>query len=244
MQNRASATQPIPPSPLMPDLPDLPRTEAAIIEMTNAFRHGEKLPAVKANAELTATARLFAQYLAKSGRFAHEADGRQPGDRAKASGYKFCMIAENLASHLDSRGFTSKGLAGLAVEGWKNSPPHRKNLVQPDVTEIGVGIAKAPDADPKFISVQLFGRPEALKYQFKIENNAGVMVSYTALGTKHSVDPRVIVTHSGCLPGDIVFERSGNWLTGARIESQFQARDGAVFTLTSGPDQRIRIDVK
>ena len=89
----------------MPDLPDIPRTETAIIEMTNAFRRGEKLSPVKPNAELTTTARLFAQYLAKTGRFAHEADGRQPGDRAKASGYKFCLIAENLALNLDSRGF-------------------------------------------------------------------------------------------------------------------------------------------
>ena len=228
----------------MPDLPDIPRTEAAIIELTNTFRRGEKLAAVRPNAELTTTARLFAQYLAKSGRFAHEADGRQPADRAKASGYKFCMIAENLALNLDSRGFTSQGLAGLAVEGWKNSPGHRKNMVQPNVTEIGVAIAKAPDADPKYISVQLFGRPDSLKYQFRIDNKTGTAVSYSALGTKHTLEPRVIATHTGCQPGDIVFDRPGNWLTGAKIESQFQARDGAVFTLTSGPDQRLRVDMQ
>ena len=65
----------------MPDLPDIARTEIVIVELTNAFRRGEKLGEVKLNAELTAAARLFAQYLAKSGRFAHEADGRKPAER-------------------------------------------------------------------------------------------------------------------------------------------------------------------
>ena len=228
----------------MPDLPDISRSEIAIVELTNVFRREEKLGVVKSNSELNTTARLYAEYLAKSGRFAHEADGRQPADRARASGYKFCMIAENLALNLDSRGFSSAGLAGQAVEGWKNSPGHRKNMVQPHVTEIGVGVAKAPDRDPKYISVQLFGRPESFKYSFKIENKAGVVVTYAAFGKTHTLEPRVIATHTGCQPGDIVFERAGNWLTGAKLESQFQARDGAMFTLTTGSDKRIQIDME
>ena len=224
-------------------MPDIARVEIAIVEMTNAFRREEKLAAVKRNPELDATARLFAEYLAKSGRFAHEADGRQPAERAKASGYKFCLIAENLASNLDSRGFTSAGLAGQAVEGWKNSPGHRKNMERPNVTEIGVGVARAPDRDPKYLSVQLFGRPESFKYQFRIENKAGVSVTYAAFGQKHTLAPRVIATHTGCEPGDISFERAGNWLTGTKIEAQFKARDGALFTLTTGADKRIHVDM-
>ena len=228
----------------MPDLPDIARAEIAIVEMTNAFRREQKLAAVERNAELDTAARLFATYLAKSGRFAHEADGRQPADRAKAAGYKFCTIAENLASNLDSRGFTSAGLAGQAVEGWKNSPGHRKNMVRPHVTEIGVGVARAPDSDPKYLSVQLFGRPESFKFQFKIENKSGVSVTYAAFGQKHTLAPRVIATHTGCEPGDLSFERAGNWLTGTKLESQFQAHDGARFTLTTGPDKRIHIEME
>ena len=227
----------------MPDLPDIPRTEIAIIEMTNTFRREQKLSQLKRNKDLDTTAKLFAEYLARTGRFAHEADGRQPSDRAKASGYKFCMLAENLASHLDSRGFSSTGLANAAVEGWKNSPGHRKNMVQPHVTEIGVGVARAPDSDPKFLSVQLFGRPDQLRYHFKIDNKSGVAVSYSALGHSHTLEPRVITTHTACEPGAIVFERAGNWLTGTKIDAKFEARDGALFTLTTGPDKRIKVDV-
>ena len=139
----------------MADIPDLARTELAIIAATNAFRRDERLGPLTRNAALDQTAKLFASYLAKSGRFAHEADGRQPADRAKASGYRYCTVAENLALNLDSRGFTAEKLSSEAIQGWKESPGHRKNMLLRHVTEIGVGVAQAPGGDPKFLSVQL-----------------------------------------------------------------------------------------
>lgn len=225
----------------MPDLPDIAKTEAAIVQLTNEFRRADKLVEVKRNSELDVTARLFAAYLAKTGRFAHEADGREPSDRAKAAGYKYCMIAENLALHQDSRGFRSEALAKLAVEGWKGSPPHRKNLELKGVTEIGVGVAKAPDAAPKYLSVQLFGRPESLKFQFKIENRASVPVSYTYSGKQTSIESKTIVTHTVCEPVALEFQKAGTWLKSADIASKFNARDGSLFLLKSASDGRVEI---
>lgn len=227
----------------MVDLPDIAKTEIAIVELTNAFRRSERLADVKPNPALTRAAKLFAEYLAKSGRFAHEADGRQPAERVQASGYRYCMVSENLASNLDSRGFRTEALARQAVEGWKNSPGHRKNMVEPHVTEIGVGVARAPTADPKFISVQLFGRPESLSYEFRVENRAGVTVSYAALDEPHEIEPRVVATHTGCVPGEVVFERAGNAFTGVRINGRYTARNGAVFVVAKDEAGRIRIDV-
>ena len=63
----------------------------------------------------------FAHYLAKTGKFAHEADGREPSDRAAEQGYRYCLLAENLALNLDSRGFESRKLAGDVLKGWKES---------------------------------------------------------------------------------------------------------------------------
>ncbi len=227
----------------MAELPDLVRTEAAIIEQTNAFRRSERLGVVTPNAELTRAARRFAEYLATTGRFAHEADGRKPAERVKEAGYQFCMVAENLAMHLDSRGFTTSALASKAIEGWKNSPGHRKNLVEPHVTEIGVGVARAPDKNPKFLSVQLFGRPASEKYQFRIANKSGAALTYSALGKSHSIDPNVAVTHSACMPGHIVLERSGNALFGVKLDARYEARDGALYTVLNGPDGTVRVDV-
>ncbi|MEQ1710072.1 MAG: CAP domain-containing protein, partial [Hyphomicrobium sp.] len=146
---------------MTPTLPDVPQVEVAIVELTNAFRREHKLGEVKANAALAKAARDYAAFLARSGTFSHTADGREPSARAESAGYQYCQVAENLALNLDSRGFESRALAGQAVEGWKNSPGHRKNLLAPHVVEIGVAVVRAPDKDPKFISVQVFGRPKA-----------------------------------------------------------------------------------
>lgn len=228
----------------MAELPDLPRTEAAIIDETNAFRRAERLEPVKPNGELTRAARQFAEYLARTGRFAHEADGRKPADRVGAAGYKHCMISENLALNQDSRGFSTARLASEAVTGWKNSPGHRRNMVEPHVTEIGVGVAKAADAAPKFLSVQLFGRPASLSYKFRVENRAGVVLSYTIGGQRATAEPRVVVTHTGCVPAEIVFERAGNALTGTGLGSRFPTRDGAVFALVRAADGAVKIEVE
>jgi hypothetical protein len=226
--------------PPMASLPDLPQTEIAIVEMTNAFRRDSKLAEVKPNAALTAAARAFAEYLAKTDKFAHEADGRGPGERAVASGYRYCQVAENLAMNLDSRGFETRALARAVVEGWKGSPPHRANLLKPSATEIGVGLARVPGSDPKFISVQLFGRPQSLKVEFRIENQAGSPVRYVLGEEAHTLPPRAIVTHTSCDANRLTFENAG--LALQRFEprngDRFVARSRASGVITIEPERR------
>jgi uncharacterized protein YkwD len=43
------------------------------------------------------------------------------------------------------------------MDGWKNSPGHRRNLLLAQVTEIGVGAAKGRSG--RWYFVQLFGSP-------------------------------------------------------------------------------------
>lgn len=226
----------------MPDLPDLPQTEIAIVALTNAFRQESKLGRVVPSKELAAAARWFAEYLARTDKFAHEADGREPQQRAAAHGYKYCMVAENLARNLDSRGYTAQRLAAEVVEGWKNSPPHRKNLVEADATEIGVSVVRAPDRHPKFVSVQMFGRQEASKVTFSITNTAQVPVSYTLGQEAHVVEPRMIVTHEFCASGKISFDRAGNWLTGSSIGASFEPQNGVSFTLRPVNGNRVTVE--
>jgi Cysteine-rich secretory protein family len=221
--------------------PDIAKTELAIIELTNVFRAEQKLAPVKQNPALTAAARAYAKFLAASNMFSHTADGRQPADRVKAAGYDYCRSAENLALNLDSRGFETVQLARDAVEGWKNSPGHRKNMVAPHVTEIGVGIAKSK-TDEKYLSVQLFGRPASFQYTFKILNEAGVTVSYSYNGDPQTVDPRIIVTHTACDPGEISFDRA--WTQPARnMDARFPTRDGDTFKLVGGTGGAVRVEV-
>ena len=221
-------------------LPDLPQTEIVIVEMTNRFRKENKLADVKPNAALAAAARAFAQYLARTGKFAHEADGRGPDARAAEKGYAFCVIAENLALNLDSRGFETRQLAHQVVEGWKNSPGHRANLVKREVTEVGVGVARASDKDPKFISVQLFGRPMGNKLEFRIENRSRVEVTYTLGGEAHTVPPRTVVTHtnSGCEPTALAFDNP------AGAARRFEPRNGDRYVANPATGRAITIELE
>jgi cysteine-rich secretory family protein len=219
-------------------LPDLPKTEIAIVEMTNAFRKEHARGDLKPNAALTAAARAFAEFLAKTGKFAHEADGREPQQRAEAQGYRYCLVAENLALNLDSRGFESHQLAREAVEGWKASPGHRANMLQAAITEIGVAVVRAPDKDPKFISVQLFGRPEALKIKFTLENRSGVSVRYTLGNEAHKLPARTIVTHTVCDARLLAFDKAG------AVGTQFEPRNGDHFAVRAGAAGAIEVKLE
>ncbi|MFV0294968.1 MAG: CAP domain-containing protein [Hyphomicrobiaceae bacterium] len=215
----------------MTDLPNLPAAEMAIVQATNDFRRAQGVGRLTRNHTLDTAARAFATYLARSGRFAHEADGRSPADRAKASGYAYCTVAENLALNLDSRGFKTGKLVRDVVEGWKHSKGHRHNMLLPQVTEIGVGVARAPGKDPKFLSVQLFGRPLSLTIRFKITNKSRETVGYRYAGRTYTIKPRMTVTHKSCSAGNIVFEHRGGLLTSASRIANYNARNGASYLI-------------
>jgi hypothetical protein len=183
---------------------------------------------VQPNPQLAAAARAYARVLAarKEG-LTHTANGTTPATRAKSAGYAYCQIAENLAAHYDSRGFTTADYARRALQGWEDSPGHRRNLLMPHVTEIGVGVARSGANDPRYIAVQLFGRPLRLKYTFKITSRATRPVGYSFSGEEHVVAPRETITHGACAPGSLSFKLDAKRPAAAR----YQARDGQVYIL-------------
>lgn len=224
-------------------LPEIPAVETAIVAMTNAFRAENKLGEVKPNPQLAQAARAYAAYLARTNAFSHTADGRQPAERVAATGYQYCQVAENLAMNLDSRGFETWALAAHAVEGWKNSPGHRRNMLTPHVTEIGVAVAQAPASAPKFISVQLFGRPRSLSYEFAVRNEAAESVTYSFGGKTHQASPRMTITHSTCQPGEVAFERLGSFLFGKSVAARYQAQNGVVYRVAADNAGGIKVEI-
>jgi len=140
--------------------PDIARVEALVVDGTNEFRRHERLDAVRRNAHLAEAAREFAAYMARTGKFDHDADGRTPSQRAIAHGYPFCFIAENISYEYNSRDFDTGDLARRFVEGWKASPGHRRNMLRSEVTETAVAVARATASGaPRYYAVQLFGLP-------------------------------------------------------------------------------------
>lgn len=218
-----------------PTLPDVAKTEIAIVEMTNDFRAKYKLGAVKPDAKLINAARAFAAHLARTGKFAHDGDGREPAQRAANAGYQYCFIAENLALNQSSAGFDTRELARQMVEGWINSPGHRKNLLAEHATDTAVAIAKGPDRDPKYIAVQLFGRPKTLAFEFQISNSTGGPVRYSFGGKAHELKAGVAAMHTACTPDDITFEGPIVAAAGKAPASRYQAADGQIFVLEKAP---------
>jgi hypothetical protein len=223
----------------MPIAPDIPSAEVAIVAMTNAFRAENKLAGVTPNPLLAAAARAYARVLAqRKGTLSHTIDGTTPVMRASAAGYTYCQIAENLAFAYDSRGFTAADYAQRTLTGWKDSPGHRRNLLMPEVTDIGVAVVRASASDPRYFAVQVFGRPKALDYTFKIANRTTGTVAYDFAGEDHAALPRQIITHTSCTAGTLSFKLDARSGVG-----RYEARDGQVYTLKPRQGGGVTVEV-
>lgn len=209
-------------------LADITAAEAFVIEYTNKVRQRENLGAVHQDKALAIAARAFAQYLANTKTFSHTADGRQPAMRASAAGYKYCRIGENLALSASSLGFEAKALATSTIERWLKSPQHRANLLAPYVTDIGVAVARVADKHPKYVVVQMVGRPQALSIQFEISNRTSGKVRYSLSGTVRTIDPGTSVRHTVCEPKVLKFLSTGS----AVASGQYAAENGKVYTVS------------
>lgn len=184
--------------------PALADVSKRIIDLTNTFRQNESLPRVEPDDQLAKPARYFADFMARTDQYGHSADGQTPAARARKFGYAYCIIAENIAYVYSSAGFTADDLAHRLFTGWRNSPGHRKNMLDPNVTETAVSIAHSAKTG-HYYAVQLFGRPKSESIEFKVENRAGIEVEYVLDGQTFALPPRVTRTHQGCKPFELAF---------------------------------------
>ena len=222
---------------------DLPKVELHIVEMTNQVRRAQNLATLQINGMLAKAARAYAERLARSGQFSHTADGRNPGKRAESAGYKPCAIAENIAMDRSSQGFDSGQLAMQAVAGWMNSAPHRANILMASATEIGVGVARSSDAVPKFISVELFGRPVSDGVKFEVVNASAASVAYAFEGRTHALKPQMTITQSTCGAGEITFSKPASFFSSASEIARVRAENGKRYILKNSVNGAISIEV-
>ena len=132
--------------------------EQKIIEATNAFRAQNGLNPLKPKVQLIVLAQNHARNMARQDRFGdsdengHILDGHNFEYRVEKSGYAFERAAENVGYQ------RVHGDPALAMmEDWKRSTGHRRNMLTPDIIEIGVGAAQGKSG--RWYFVQVFGRP-------------------------------------------------------------------------------------
>jgi uncharacterized protein YkwD len=189
--------------------PDLAEAAKKIVEQTNALRKKEGRKPVATATKLTDTAKYFADHMARNDAYGHRADGNSPDDRVKRHEYQFCLIAENIAYAFDSRGFDVGPLADQFATGWEKSPPHRENMLDPDVTETGVAVARS-EKTGHYYAVQLFARPKSEAIVFKVHNQSGETVSYAIGDRAFDLTERMIRTHTQCRPAELKFTWPGD----------------------------------
>lgn len=127
----------------------LTKEEKKLLELTNKERAKENLPPLKPNPQLFIAARKHSANMAKQSKMEHVLDGKTPFDRIKSTGYKYLLAGENIA-------YANYSIKEV-VEGWMDSKPHRKNIMEPKFSEIGLGAVENKEGITYY--TQVFGRP-------------------------------------------------------------------------------------
>lgn len=126
------------------------RLASQIIKEANRYRQSEGAAPVVANESLTRAAQRYAEYLARTMKTGHAADGKAPRQRVASVGYKACSWGESLFEPNPYEGSGNpRGAAERVVTYWKPFPGSNRNLVNPRLKHVGVGVAAwshGPDA--------------------------------------------------------------------------------------------------
>lgn len=224
-------------SALAAEAPDLDRVEKLVLERTNQFRREQGLEAVKADRTLAKAADEFAAYMARTDEYGHEADGRTPARRAAAHGYDYCLVSENISYQYTSHEFRTTELATRYVEGWKDSPGHRRNMLEPAATDTAVAVAQSAKTR-RYYAVQLFGRPRAASIEYRITNAARETVRYRISEQEFTLAPGSTRIHTQCGFDEVgVQAERGKWTTLRPIHG-----DKLVIARTAGGRLALRSD--
>lgn len=120
--------------------------ESRILQLVNAERAKAGEKPLKASAECTRLARMKSKDMVDNNYFSHQSPTYgSPFDMLKANNVSYMYAGENIAMNQN---------ADAAFKAWMNSEGHKKNILNPNFTELGVGIA--PKGNGSYIYTQIF----------------------------------------------------------------------------------------
>lgn len=119
---------------------------ARILQLANAERAKVGAPPLKANTDLNKLATMKSKDMVEKDYFSHQSPTYgSPFDMMKTYGISYMYAGENLAINQDADG---------AHNAWMKSEGHRKNILNPDFTEIGIGLY--PKGNGSYTYTQMF----------------------------------------------------------------------------------------
>ncbi|MFD3696846.1 CAP domain-containing protein [Streptomyces sp. NPDC058646] len=147
----AETTPPVRPQPQKPQKPQPPKPPAApsapeasqapsgpaaeVLVLVNKERAAVGCQALTVNAKLTKAAQDHSADMAAHSNMSHTgSDGSDPGRRITRAGYVWSTYGENVAY-----GYSTPA---KVMEGWMNSPGHKRNILDCSFKEIGIGLAQ------------------------------------------------------------------------------------------------------
>jgi len=113
------------------------------------------LQPLKLDPDLDFAAKQKSEDMIERNYFEHYAYGLSPWDFIRNSGYNYLYAGENLAMNFS----TSEGM----VDAWMNSDSHRRNILDEDFEEVGIGVVKgtyvsAGQSHETYMVTNMFGR--------------------------------------------------------------------------------------
>lgn len=120
--------------------------ESKILQLVNAERSKNGAKSLSASSDCAKLARMKSQDMVDNNYFSHQSPTYgSPFDMLKSNNVSYMYAGENIAMNQS---------AEAAFKAWMNSEGHRKNILNPNFTELGIGIA--PKGNGSYIYTQLF----------------------------------------------------------------------------------------
>ena len=123
----------------------------AAASMISLYRQNNGLGAVVVDPELMKIAETQSQAMASRNKLDHDVKAPLP-KRLTAAGYPATLAVENV-----SAGYHT---LAEAFSGWRDSPPHRANMLQNGVTKLGIAASYAPNTKYKVFWTLILAAPD------------------------------------------------------------------------------------
>jgi uncharacterized protein YkwD len=124
---------------------------AAAASMISGYRSNNGLGAVTLDPELMKLAEAQARAMATRDKLDHNVI-RDFGQRLRSSGYDARMGVENIGAGYHT--------LAEAFSGWRDSPPHRANMLNKGVTRMGIAAVYSPKSKYKVFWTLILAAPD------------------------------------------------------------------------------------
>jgi uncharacterized protein YkwD len=124
---------------------------SAAASMISGYRANHGLPPVALDPALMRLAEAQARTMAERDRMAHNSGGAAFVERLRRSGYDAKVAGENI-----SAGYHS---LAEAFSGWRDSPPHRANMLLKGADRMGIAAIHAPGSKYKVFWTLIMAAP-------------------------------------------------------------------------------------